>query len=303
MWWAFNTHIHTIVASQFIKAEKPEHQRVEIPTPDNDFLEIDVCRAEDDKPVVALFHGLEGSTERHYIASLMWNLKRIGYSSVAMNFRGCGDKMNALPRFYHSGETQDYRTLFKWIKEHFPDQEIYAAGFSLGGNALVKYLAEEGGQSPVSRAVVISPPYDLKGGAVQLHLGFNRIYEVNFLKTLVKKLEQKRERIPELPRYTGDSIYDFDDQVTAQLHEFKDAEDYYYQCSSRHFFGDVKTDLLIIHSKVDALCPIEFAPLKVIRDNPFIETIFTEQGGHVGFLSKEPGWLNRVIMKWFKADT
>lgn len=248
--------------------------------------------------MVALFHGLEGSTNRHYIANLMRELQEAGFSSVAMNFRGCGDKMNLQPRFYHSGETEDYRTFFRWIKEHFPGREIYAVGYSLGGNALVKYLGEEGSEGLVSRAVVVSPPYDLKGGSVQLHQGFNRIYEINFLKTLVDKLEQKRRFIPDMPTYDGNSIYDFDDQVTAKLHGFRDAEDYYYQCSSRHFYGDVKTDLLIIHSKEDALCPVEFAPLKVIKDNPFIESIYTEKGGHVGFLSKNPGWLYRVILKW-----
>lgn len=291
------------MASQFIKANKPEHQRVEITTPDDDFLEIDVCRAKADKPVVALFHGLEGSTNRYYIAQLMSELKVMGFSSVAMNFRGCGDKMNRQPRFYHSGETGDYRTLFKWIGEHFPGQDIFAVGFSLGGNALVKYLGEEGGESVVSRAAAISPPFDLKGGAVQLHLGLNRIYEINFLKTLVEKLEIKRSFIPDMPEYNGNSIYDFDDQVTAKLHGFKNAEDYYYQCSSRHFYGDVKTDLLIIHSKEDALCPVEFAPLKEIKENAFIENIFTEKGGHVGFLSENPGWLYRVILQWFEEGT
>ncbi len=301
VWWAWNAHVHTIVASQFSTASKPEHARVEIDTPDQDFLEIDVYEADTDQPIVALFHGLEGSTDRYYIANLMRLLKDEGFSSAALNFRGCGSRMNDQPRFYHSGETQDYRTFFKWISETYPDKEIYAVGFSLGGNALVKYLGEESHQSTVKRAVTVSPPYDLKEGAIRMHEGFNRIYEINFLKTLVEKLDQKRREISGMPEFSGNSIYEFDDQVTAKLHGFKDADDYYYQCSSKHFYGDVRSELLVIHSKEDPLCPIEFAPFEDINRNPDIVTHFTDEGGHVGFLSSPPGWLYRVVLDWLKG--
>lgn len=296
-WWAWNVHVHTIVASQFSKVKKPPHQRIEIDTPDGDFLEVDACIQDTDKPVLALFHGLEGSTDRYYIANLMGELKQAGFSSVALNFRGCGSRMNNRPRFYHSGETKDYRTFFKWTSETFPDKEIYAVGFSLGGNALVKYLGEEGSQSRASRAVAVSPPYDLKEGSLRLNQGFNRIYEINFLNTLVQKLEKKRQKM-DMPEFNGSSIYEFDDQVTAKLHGFKNADDYYYQCSSKHFYGDVKTDLLVIHSKEDPLCPFEFAPFSVMEANSYIQTCFTEEGGHVGFLSSPKDWLFRVILQW-----
>ncbi|MEQ8524065.1 alpha/beta fold hydrolase [Gracilimonas sp.] len=297
VWWAWNGHVHTIVASQFSKVIKPEHERVEIDTPDEDFLEVDVCIQNTQKPIVALFHGLEGSTDRYYIGNLMTQLERAGFSSSALNFRGCGSRMNNQPRFYHSGETEDYRTFLHWISETYPDKEIYAVGFSLGGNALVKYLGEEGTQSRVKRAAAVSPPYDLKEGSIQLHKGFNRLYEINFLNTLVQKLEKKRQKM-EMPVFNGSSIYEFDDQVTAKLHGFDDADDYYHQCSSKHFYGDVKTDLLVIHSKQDTLCPMEFAPFQVIEANPQIQTCFTEEGGHVGFLSAPKDWLFRVILQW-----
>lgn len=299
VWWAWNAHVHTIVASQFSKVKKPEHERVEIGTPDEDFLEVDVCIQNTQKPIVALFHGLEGSTDRYYIGNLMTHLERAGFSSAALNFRGCGTRMNNQPRFYHSGETEDYRTFFKWISETYPEKKIYAVGFSLGGNALVKYLGEEGNESRVQRAVAVSPPYDLKEGSIQLHEGFNRLYEINFLNTLVQKLEKKRQKM-KMPAFSGSSIYEFDDQVTAKLHGFEGADDYYHQCSSKHFYGDVKTNLLVIHSKQDTLCPIEFAPFNVIEANPCIQTCFTEEGGHVGFLSSPKDWLFRVILQWLE---
>jgi predicted alpha/beta-fold hydrolase len=296
-WWAWNVHVHTIVASQFSNVDKPAHQRVEINTPDNDFLEVDVCIQDSEKPIVALFHGLEGSTDRYYIANLMRELKKVGFSSAALNFRGCGSRMNKQPRFYHSGETQDYRAFFNWIAETYPDKEIYAVGFSLGGNALVKYLGEEGSQSRVQRAVAVSPPYDLKEGSLKMHQGFNRFYEINFLQTLVKKLDEKRRMMP-MPEFEGKSVYEFDDQVTAELHGFEGADDYYHRSSSKHFYGEVKADLLVIHSREDTLCPLEFAPFGVMNDNPYVRTCFTDEGGHVGFLSSPEGWLFRVILRW-----
>lgn len=298
-WWAINTHVHTIVASQFTKVQKPPHKRIEIPTPDEDFLEIDMCVVESDQPVVALFHGLEGSTDRHYIANLMDELQKAGITSVALNFRGCGSRLNVRPRFYHSGATDDYRTFFKWIRQRFPKKEIYAVGYSLGANALVKYLGEEGSNSLVKKAVAVSPPYDLKEGSLRMQKGINKLYEKRFLSTLVEKLEQKRLVFPNMPEFDGNTIYEFDDQVTAALHGFSGAEDYYFKCSSRHFFGEVKSDLLIIHSQQDTLCPIKFAPLKTLSENPSIQILFTDEGGHVGFLSSPSGWLYRVILNWF----
>lgn len=298
-WWAWNTHVHTIVASQFTKVQKPPHERIEIPTPDEDFLEIDVCDVSSEKPVVALFHGLEGSTDRHYIANLMAELRKAGYPSVALNFRGCGSRLNKQPRFYHSGSTDDYRTFFNWINQRFPGKDIYAVGYSLGANALVKYLGEEGSKSLVRRSVAVSPPYDLKEGSIRMQQGINKLYEKRFLITLADKLEKKRQTYPDMPVFRGHSIYDFDDQVTAVLHGFAGADDYYFRCSSRHFYGEVKSDLLIVHSKEDTLCPIEFAPQKTIRENKAIRTLFTEEGGHVGFLSSPSGWLYRVILNWF----
>tara|TARA_R110002096_G_scaffold303080_7_gene498065 strand:- start:1048 stop:1995 length:948 start_codon:yes stop_codon:yes gene_type:complete len=299
-WWATNVHVHTVVSS-FITPENIDVKRIEIETPDDDFLEIDLLDLQNDKPIVALFHGLEGSSERPYIRSLMFSLQQEGFSSVALNFRSCGSKMNRQKRLYHSGETTDYATLFNWISQQFPKKEIYAVGFSLGGNALVKSLGEEGNQHPVSRAVAVSPPYSLKGGSLEMSKGFNRVYQKRFIRTLEKKAEQKRISFPDIPTFNGSTVYEFDDQITAPVHRFKNAEDYYAKSSSGPFFEHVRRPLLVIHSKEDSLCPLKFAPLSMIESNPDIDTLFTEQGGHVGFMSAQPGWLNRCILKWLKA--
>jgi predicted alpha/beta-fold hydrolase len=302
VWWALNSHIHTVIASQLTPVKKPPCRRIEISTPDNDFLEIDICLADGVKPIVALFHGLEGSSDRHYITNLMSALLEKGYSSAALNFRGCGSRLNNQKRFYHSGETDDYATFLKWIREQHPSKKIYAVGFSLGGNALVKYLGETGESSLIERAAVVSPPFDLKEGALKLNQGINRMYEAHFLKTMVDKLEIKRSRFGTMPEYTGNSIYEFDDQVTAKLHGFDGAEDYYEKCSSKNFYKDVRKELFIIHSKKDPLCPFEYAPLGDMNENPRIHCCITENGGHVGFLSSPRGWMIRKITDWLTTD-
>jgi len=297
-WWAFNSHIHTVVSSQFSKIEHVDCKRIEISTPDDDFIEVDVVEGNSQKPIVALFHGLEGSSERFYIRNLMAALVNSGYGCVAMNFRGCGSRLNRQKRFYHSGETEDYATLFSWIKTQFPDREIYSVGFSLGGNAMIKSLAEFGYNSQIAKAVAVSPPYDLKLGSYNLQKGFNRLYEYRFMQTLRTKLEEKRAHYPDLPHVNGTTLFDFDDQVTAPVHGFNNAIHYYDSCSSKNFLAAVSVPLLLIHSETDTLTPLQFAPFKTIEQNPNIQTIFTKAGGHVGFITNPRNWLNDRIVSW-----
>ncbi|MDZ7716221.1 MAG: alpha/beta fold hydrolase [Balneolaceae bacterium] len=296
--WCFNGHVHTIARSFFGDSNKPLCQRIEIPTPDGDFLELDVINQKNKQPVIALFHGLEGSTDRYYIIEMMKELSARNYSVVAVNFRGCGSRLNNKMRFYHSGETQDYSTVFNWIAKTFPTQKRGAVGFSLGGNALLKFLAEQHEHKP-DAAVAVSVPYNLKRGCLAISQGFNRIYEYRFMRTLRKKLNDKRECFPQLPTYSGSTLYRFDDEVTAPVHGFDDAEDYYAQCSSKKFIPFINVPSLLIHSRQDPLCPVDEMPVKKIKENSLTDYIITEEGGHVGFWSSPRGWLNQTIMNYF----
>lgn len=294
-WWCLNDHIHTITRSLFGDREPPSCEQIEIATPDRDFLELDCIFQEDSEAVVALFHGLEGSTRRYYIIETMKALRNAGFSVVAVNFRGCGSRLNSTRRFYHSGETEDYFTIFRWITKNMPGRKIGAVGFSLGANALLKSLGEKEEEHPVDAAVAISAPYDLKMGADSLSRGFNRVYEYLFLRTLREKVYRKRVDFPDLPEAEGTTLYEFDNKVTAPVHGFKDADDYYESCSSKNFMADIRKPVLLIHSKSDPLCPIEAMPRQKISENPSLDYIITGEGGHVGFWSKPSGWLSRVV--------
>ncbi|MFH5832613.1 YheT family hydrolase [Halalkalibaculum sp. DA384] len=297
--WCLNGHFHTIGRSLFNNAEDPYHQRIEIPTPDNDFLDLDVIKAPSYRPVVVLFHGLEGSSKRYYITELARAFSEQEYTVVATNFRGCSGRLNRQRRFYHSGETEDISTVIRWVGERFPNAPIGAVGFSLGGNALLKSLGELKSRHPLTVASAVSVPYDLAQGAQHISRGFNRVYEINFIRTLREKLKKKREFYPDLPTFEGNTIYEFDDQVTAPLHGFYGADDYYSRCSSQHFLEHIGIPTLVVHSRSDPICPMDIIPLEKIEANRSMSHVITDEGGHVGFWSEPPGWLNNTIVNFF----
>jgi len=296
--WCFNGHLHTIGSSLLRRSAKVVHKKISIDTPDGDFVDIDWKDQQDPRAVIILLHGLEGSSERYYIRDFMEAFSRNNYAVLALNFRGCSGRLNTKRRFYHSGETGDLRHVIRWIKNKHRNVPVFAAGFSLGGNVLLKYLGEEGQKADLDGAVAISVPYDLKQGSLAIGDGFNKVYEQYFLRTLTAKLAEKKHEFPDLPSFTGKSLYDFDDQVTSILHGFEDAEDYYESCSSKHFVEDIEKPALLIHAKDDPLCRAHSIPFNIIHKNPYLNVHTTKQGGHVGFWSKPQGWLRQTAVDY-----
>jgi len=299
--WCFNGHLHTVLCSTFMSVPDLNSVHLEIETPDDDFLELDLLDHGSKNPVAVLFHGLEGNSKRYYITRLAKKLLDRNFNVVMVNFRGCGDKINRKRRFYHSGEIDDIDTVLKWVQSQYPKSPIYTVGFSLGGSALLNYLKEHGTHHPILANVAISTPFELKKGCENLDSGINRMYAKRFLKTLAEKLEQKRAYYPDLPIYSGKTLYDFDNQVTAPLHGFDDADDYYQKCSSYYFMDQIKTASLIIHSKADPLTPFKWTPISDIKRNAKLFTCFPDEGGHVGFWSKPQGWLETTVADFFET--
>lgn len=301
--WCFNGHAHTILCSLAFESPVLPSERLTIDTPDGDSLEIDVVDSGSAKPVVVLFHGLEGHSRRFYITQLAEHLITRDFSTVAVNFRSCGGNMNQQRKFYHSGETDDLETVFRWVQNHFPKSTLFGAGFSLGGSTLLNFLKKHGTHHPLQAISTVSTPFELKKGSLNLEIGFNRLYSILFLQTLTKKLKEKRAKFPDLPAFRGSTLYEFDDQITGPVHGFEDAEDYYYQCSSAFFMGQIKTDTLVVHSRQDPMCPFKWTPVKQIRQNSNITAHFTPKGGHVGFWSLPNGWVNQKIGNYFSELT
>lgn len=301
--WCLNGHVHTVLSSVLFTSPEFGAEYLEIDTPDGDFLSLEIAEGGKNSPVAVIFHGLEGHTRRYYVTQLAEELLLRDYSVVLVNFRGCGPKMNRLRRFYHSGETEDIDTILSWVSDTFPGSAVFAAGFSLGASALLNYLKKYGTGHPLSSVAAISTPFELKKGSLNLENGFNRLYTRRFLNMLTEKLERKRALYADLPVFTGTTLYQFDDQITAPLHGFSSADDYYEQCSSFYFMDQIKSDTLVVHSEEDPMCPFEWTPVKDISQNPKISSCYTKRGGHVGFWSRPAGWLNRTIADYFDSSS
>ncbi len=259
-------------------------------------------------PLVVLFHGLEGSSRSHYARRLMHAVAERGWRGVVVHFRGCSGEANLLPRAYHSGDSAEIDWTLRRFRQLHPQTPLYAVGFSLGGNALLKWLGEQGeaARSVVDGAASICPPLDLAAANESLSHGFNLVYARHFLNTLIPKAVAKLGHHPGL--YSAGlvrrarTLYDFDDAVTAPLHGFRGANDYYARCSAKQFLGDIRVPTLLINALNDPFLPLAALPRsQEISPRVCFET--PGQGGHVGFVAgRFPGqldWLPQRVLTHF----
>jgi len=304
-----NRHVQTLFASFFRKESltKVEHETFWLE--DGDFLEIvwNQEKPKDKRPIVILFHGLAGSVKSSYIIGLMNALEANGFASVLMHFRGCGKKENLKPRAYHSGETGDAKAFIKYLQKNYLNNPLHAVGYSLGGNMLLKLLAEWGNDAPLHSAVSVSAPLQLDICANTIQKGFARVYQ-NYLlsplkETLLNKYKkfdmQKEIGIDEEAVKNLKSIRAFDDAYIAPIFGFNSAQDYYNQCSARQYLKEIKTKTLIIHAKDDPFMTEEIIPNEEELSD-FVMLELSEHGGHVGFIAgtlREPVyWLDGRIV-------
>ena len=239
-------------------------------------------------PLVIVLHGLEGHTRRRYVTQAFSSLQLQGLRAVGLNFRGCSGVPNLNSRAYHSGETEDLKFITHLLKKRYPERPIMALGFSLGGNVLIKFLAETGDEL-ISSAAVVSVPYDLSAGVDCLENDvMARIYTMYFMRSLIGKIRAKRDilkGIIDIESLSEDTtIKEFDEIVTAPLHGFANAADYYSKSSSNQFISSIIVPCLFIHSSDDPFLPLDKVPKKEIYSNPNLQLLLTDQGGHVGFI-------------------
>jgi uncharacterized protein len=291
--WLPGPHLMTVYGSVARLPRNPGYRRERWELPDGDFLDVDrLPGAGPDAPVVVICHGLEGSSRSGYVVGLAEELAARGLGVLAMNFRGCSGEMNRLPRFYHSGETGDLRHVMTRLSEEQPRRALGLAGFSLGGNVAVKFLAERRVPDELRAAAVVSVPFDLGLCCRAIDApGFAPwMYRERFLRRLRRKALQKARRFPakiDAPAVErAQRLKDFDDAVTAPLHGFSDAVDYYTRSSSGPLIRKVDRPLFVLHAADDPLIPPEAMPST--SDNPSVTWEIHPAGGHVGFVSGPP---------------
>lgn len=296
--WLPNGHLQSI-AGRYLRA--PDRQRLavrRIELPDGDFLDLHDPQLElpDTAPVALILHGLEGSWASNYVVEMAAQLARLGVRPVRMNFRGCSGELNRLPRFYHAGETEDVRSALRWVRDRWPRAQVGAVGFSLGGNMLLKLLGEDpdAASGMLRAAVAISVPFDLSAGTRQLEAGgMSHLYTHYFIRKLRRKARGKQALLADHCDIDGAlrarTIRAYDDRLTALLHGFEDAWDYYRRNSASAFLSEVALPTLVLHALDDPFLPPDSVPLREIRANPFLVDGVTEKGGHVGFIAG-PAW-------------
>ncbi len=306
-WWLKSPHLQTLWPVLFRKRPQLDlqHERVELA--DGDFIDIaHYPRAE--SPRVLVIHGLEGSLESHYAQTLMLALHQAGFTSTFMHLRGRSGLPNRHASSYHSGRTADVAEVINYLSNtgRLPDA---AVGFSLGGNLILKYSGELGAKSPLKSVVAVSVPFQLQECARKLENGFSIIYGrylTNKLKESYLDKFSQMESPLQVDVKAINSLFDFDDRITAKLNGFAGAEDYYTRCSSRQFIQQIRTPTLIIHSQDDPFMYPTTVPSEDMLGE-YVTLERTSHGGHVGFVSgKVPWaaeyWLEQRITQWLREQ-
>ena len=307
-WWLPGGHLQTIYPYLALRTTPPAYRRERIETPDGDFVDFDWVEPAHDGPTVVLFHGLEGCSRSHYARVLMRAVAATGWRGVVAHFRGCSGEPNRLQRAYHSGDAGEIDWMLRLVASRSANP-IFAIGVSLGGNALLKWLARErqDASNVIAAATAISAPLDLMVAGHRLGSGFNRVYGLHFLRSLKPKALEKLARYPDAARRrrvrSAYSLRTFDDAFTAPVHGYRDVVDYWTRASTISELSHIAVPTLIVHARNDPFLPGQYLP-NAAKKNMHVEFEFTDQGGHVGFVSGAfPGnlsWLPQRVLGFLR---
>lgn len=295
-WWCPGRHLQTLWGRFFRRAADIPSTRARWTTPDGDFLDLEFVDGPAASPTLLVLHGLEGSSKRKYVRGLLSLARDRGWRGVALNFRSCGETPNRTARLYHSGETGDLDWVIGELLKRDPGAAILPVGVSLGGNVLLKWLGETGQAVPaeIRAGVAISTPFDLAAAAEKMSRALGRLYTRFFLRTLKAKALAKARDYPDLldarAVRRARTWRDYDGAATAPLHGFRDAEDYWARSSSKFYLARIRRPVLLINSRDDPLVPSASLPDDLADRSKWLYTLFTQRGGHAGFVSGVLPW-------------
>jgi predicted alpha/beta-fold hydrolase len=306
-WWLNSGHLQTIFPAIFRRNIPLRTTRERLELPDGDFLDLDWIGENPDE-IVLILPGLAGSIASHYVQGMMNTVFHHNRTAVIMHFRGCSGEPNRLARSYHSGETQDFSYVIKIIKNRYPAARLSVIGYSLGGNVLLKWLGESITTDMINAAVAISAPFDLSKVVDRIQTGFSKIYQRQLLNQLIQQILKKRHLVEPIVDCSllikVKNFREFDSMVTAPLHGFKDAEDYYRSSSCRQFLKGITVPTLIINALDDPFMTSDCIPhTKELSEKIKLELY--QSGGHIGFISaskfhKPWYWLEGRISDYLK---
>ncbi len=291
-----NGHLMTILTAfwprSFPGLPRAEPREFEIEPGTRLLGECNWQQSREERPTLVLVHGLEGSSQASYMLGTAEKAFLAGFNVVRMNQRNCGGTEHLTPTLYNSGLSGDFRAVVRELAERDALPEIFAAGFSIGGNLILKMAGEmDGAAPPQLRAVAaVCPSIDLAACADMVAEPQNYFYERHFVSSLKSRMRRKAALFPE--RYPLDgmgrvaSVREFDEAITAPFWGFRGADDYYARSSAQQFLSNIAIPALILTAQDDPLVP--FTPFRdpAIAANPHITLVAPRYGGHCGFFSR-----------------
>jgi predicted alpha/beta-fold hydrolase len=300
--------------------------RERIFTPDEDFLDLDWITEdhEDDENaeigvceqsrLVIICHGLEASSQGAFEQCLAKTLYKEGFDIVLVNYRGCSGEPNKLLKSYHSGKSEDLKSVIDYIcakKKYSHYRDIYLVGNSVGGNIILKYLGEEALDLPVQikKAFTMSVPLDLASSSRAMAKKENELYMSKFLGCLKAKIQDKEELLTREINLKDFSklknFYDFDSRYTGPLNDFSSAEDYWLKASSKPYLNKIQIPTYILSSLDDSFLAKDCYPFSEAEHNQFIFLECSSHGGHCGFIELNPrgiSYAEQEVVNFLNSD-
>lgn len=298
-----NCHVETIFAAYFRTLPTIQYKRECLKMVDGGTVALDwPVGGEDaglwssdlpeDAPVLVLLPGLTGGSGDTYVRHMLVRARKAGWRPVVFNSRGCGDSPVTSPQFYSASFTEDLRQVVKYVANYCSNSRIYAAGWSLGANILVRYLGQEGENCVLSGAVSLCNPFDLVLADINFHQGFNNIYDKS-LASALQKIFKKHAKLFEgiggeyniEKAANPKTVRDFDEGITRVSFGFKTVDEYYDFSSSSRSIKDVRIPLLCVQAEDDPIAPAAGIPRADIEANKNCALVVTPGGGHLGWIA------------------
>jgi len=259
-------------------------------------------------PTLVLVHGLEGSSRSPYILGVAGKALASGFNVLRLNQRNCGGTEHLTPKLYNSGLSDDYRVVLFELVERDALLEVFLAGYSMGGNLVLKMAGELGDPPPRQlRAVcAVAPALDLAACADAIALPQNLLYQWHFVHGLKQRMRRKARLFPGRYRLDGlgnlRTLRQFDDAITAPYSGYRDADDYYDRASALRLITKIRVPTLILTAQDDPLVPFESFRDPAITANPHITLVAPSDGGHCGFISRSGGekrfWAEACLVEY-----
>jgi uncharacterized protein len=286
-------HLQTLYPALVRPLPELDIRRERLELEDGDFVDLGWSgNSESRGPLAILLHGLTGGFDSKYLRGTAALLIARGWRTVALQFRGGGEEPNRLPRSVNHGDTGDLLHLCRLLRQREPATPIYAAGWSMGANILLKALGEEGDAALIRAAVGVSAPFQLQPCAERLRSGFSRVYQKHLIGKLNQRLRRKHGPVPMLPGASLEAtlkardFFEFDDAYTAPMNGYSNAIEYYGLTSCGQFLRHIRRPTLVINALDDPFMYPDIIPAAETLA-PQVTVELSRRGGHVGFIGAD----------------